>query len=245
MALPTNRREFRDFVMRALGEPVIEINVSEDQVQDKIDSALRYYWDYHYDGSEKVYYKALLTPEDIQNKYITMPENIFGVINVFEIGRSIGANDMFNVRYQIALNDLYTLTSVSMVPYHMAMTHLQLLEEMLVGRQPIRYNRHQNRCYIDMDWNIVTPGMYLIIEAYQVIDPDEFPRCWGDRWLARYTECLIKEVWGNNLKKFGNMKLPGGVTFNGQQIYTEAVQERKDMEKEMISLSLPSLDQIG
>jgi hypothetical protein len=242
MALPTSRPQFKEYCLRKLGKPVIEINVDDDQVEDRIDEALRYY---HFDGADKIYYKHQITAQDKTNRYVTMPDNIIGVVNIFEIGQALNTNNLFNIRYQIALNDLYTLTSVSMVPYYMAMQHVQFLEQMLVGKQPLRYNRHQNQCFIDMDWNIINVGDYLIVEAYQIVDPDLFPRCWGDRWLSRYAECLIKQQWGQNLKKFEGMQLPGGLKFNGQTIYNEATQERADLEKEMMSISLPAVDMIG
>lgn len=246
MAVPTTRSEFAEYCLRKLGKPVIEINVDDDQVSDRIDEALRWYWDYHFDGSEKTYYKKIITAEDIANRYITMPENIIGVINIFDMGSALGMNNLFNIRYQIALNDLYTLTSVSMVPYYMAMSHVQFLEQMLVGKQPIRYNRHINKLYIDMAWDQVAAGNYLVVEAYQVVDPDVYSDAWGDRWLGRYAACLIKQQWGQNLKKFEGMKMPGGLTFNGQKIYDEATEERADLEKEMIyTYSLPASDMIG
>ena len=187
-----------------------------------------------------------MTANDKVNKYITMPDNIIGVVNLFPIGQALNTNNLFNIRYQIALNDLYTLTSVSMVPYYMALQHVQFLEQMLVGQQPLRYNRHMNRLYIDMSWDIVSEGDYLVIEAYQVIDPDTYTRAWNDRWLARYAEALIKQQWGQNLKKFGGMQLPGGITFNGQQIFDEATIERKELEQEMVyTYSLPVADMIG
>jgi hypothetical protein len=133
-----------------------------------------------------------------------------------------------------------------MVPYYMAMQHIQFLEQMLVGQQPLRYNRHTNRCYIDMNWEVVTVGDFIVLESYQIVDPNVYTKVWSDRWLQRYTSCLIKQQWGTNLKKFGDMKLPGGLSFNGQKIYDEATQERKDLEKEMTSnYSLPITDMIG
>ena len=246
MASPTTRAEFKENCLRRLGKPVIEINVDDDQVEDRIDEALRYYWDYHFDGSSKTYYKYQVTQTDKDNQYITIPENIIGVINIFDLGSALGTNNLFNIRYQIALNDLYTLTSVSMVPYYMAMQHIQFLEQMLVGRQPLRYNRNTNKLYVDMDWNRFNVGEYLIVEAYEVVDPDEFTDAWSDRWLLRYAACLIKQQWGTNLKKFEGMKMPGGLVFNGQQIYNEATQEREKLEQEMIySYSLPATDMIG
>ena len=246
MAVPSTRAEFTENCLRRLGKPVIEINVDEDQVSDRVDEALRYYWDYHFDGAEKIYYKYEVTQNDKDNKYITMPDNIIGVVNFFDLGNAIGLGNIFNIRYQIALNDLYTLTSVSMVPYYMAMQHVQFLEYMLVGKQPLRYNRHMNRLYIDMDWDRLSVGDYIIAEAYQVIDPATYTDAWADRWLLRYATCLIKQQWGTNLKKFKGMKLPGGLEFNGQSIYDEATQEREMLEKEMIySYSLPATDMIG
>jgi len=246
MAVPTSRSEFTENCLRRLGKPVIEINVDDDQVSDRIDEALRYYWDYHFDGSEKTYYKHIITQQDIDNKYITIPENIIGVVNIFDLGSALGLNNLFNIRYQIALNDLYTLTSVSMVPYYMAMSHIQFLEQMLVGKQPIRYNRHMNRLYIDMSWDQISTDNYLVVEAYQVVDPDTYTNAWADRWLLRYATCLIKQQWGQNMKKFQGMKLPGGLEFNGQKIYDEATQERDVLEKEMIyTYSLPATDMIG
>jgi hypothetical protein len=246
MAVPSSRAEFTEYCLRRLGKPVIEINVDEDQVGDRIDEALLYYWDYHFDGSEKTYYKKIIDQTDIDNRYITMPENIIGVVNIFDLGSALGLNNLFNIRYQIALNDLYTLTSVSMVPYYMAMTHVQFLEQMLVGKQPLRYNRHNDRLYIDMSWDQVAVGNYLVVEAYQVVDPAVYTDAWGDRWLARYATCLIKQQWGQNMKKFRGMKLPGGIEFNGQQIYDEATSERQQLEQEMIyTYSLPATDMIG
>ena len=144
MAVPTTRAEFKEYCLRKLGKPVIEINVDDDQVEDRIDEAIKYYWDYHFDGSEKIYYKHQITDTDKANKYITLPENIIGAVSIFPVSDpSIGSQDLFNIRYQIALNDLYTLTSISMVPYYMVMTHLGVISEMLVGKQMIRYTRHR------------------------------------------------------------------------------------------------------
>jgi hypothetical protein len=245
MAVPNSKDSFKQYCLRKLGAPVIEINVDDDQVDDRIDEAFRYYWDYHFDGADKVYYKYQITSEDKTNKYITMPDNIIGVVNLFPIGQALNTNNLFNIRYQIALNDLYTLTSVSMVPYYMALQHIQFLEQFLVGQQPIRYNRMINKCYIDMDWNIINPGDYIILEAYQIVDPEVYTKAYSERLLQNYATALIKEQWGSNLKKFEGMQLPGGLRFNGQKIYDEAIQERKELEQFIYSSSLPINDMIG
>ena len=328
MPTPTTRAEFKEYCLRKLGKPVIEINVDDDQVEDRIDEAIKYYWDYHFDGSERLYYKYIIQDSDrrdaikeitivnggtgysnsdtvvitantsdttgtgatatlttnstggivsvsIANNgalytldptvtittstgsgadlrgykggYISLPENIIGVTGIFPIGDpSLSVNDIFNIRYQIALNDLYTLTSVQLTPYYMAMEHLALIQQLLVGQQPVRFNRHTDKLYIDTDWGKLPTGRFILIECYRVIDPNEYRDAWGDRWLSRYCTALIKKQWGNNMKKFSGMQLPGGITMNGQQIYEEATEELAKLEDEMInSYSLPVLDMYG
>jgi hypothetical protein len=247
MAKPTNRAEFKEYCLRKLGKPVIEINVDDDQIDDRIDEALRYYWDYHFDGTEKIYYKHQVTQQDIDNQYITLPENIIGAVSIFNVDDpSIANADIFNLRYQIALNDIHTLTSVSMVPYYMAMEKLALISEMLVGKIPIRYTRHSNKLHIDMKWSKINVGEFLLVEAYEILDPAVYTDVWNDRWLQNYATAKIKANWGANISKYSGMQLPGGVTFNGDRILDDANAEIAKMEEEMISsYSLPVLDMIA
>jgi hypothetical protein len=247
MAIPTNRNDFKEYCLRKLGKPVIEINVDDDQVDDRIDEALKYYADYHFDASDKIYYKHQVTQQNITDKYITLPENIIGAVRVFPIADPmVRSDDLFNIRYQIALNDLYTLTSVSMIPYYMVMEHLALITELLVGQQPIRYTRHKNRLYVDMNWDKINVGEFLLVEAYEVVDPNQYADVWSDRWLQNYATAKIKYQWGSNLTKFSGMQLPGGVQFNGEKIFNDAQQEIEKMEAEMISsYSLPVSDMVG
>jgi hypothetical protein len=127
------------------------------------------------------------------------------------------------------------------------MTHVRMLEELYMGKKPIRYNRHVNKLHIDMDWNNdIAIGEYIIIDCYRVTDPDTYSDVWGDRWLARYATALIKKQWGSNLTKFEGMQLPGGLTFNGAKIYDDADNEITKLEDEMIiGYSLPVADFIG
>ena len=246
MSVPNSRATFKQYCLRRLGRPVIEINVDDDQVEDRIDEALKYYWDYHFDGTEKTYFKYLVTTDDITNKYITLPANILGAVSIYPIGESLSTNNLFNIRYQISLNDLYDLTATTMVPYYLAMQHIQLLEQLLVGQVPIRFNRWTNKLYIDMDWAKCPAGSYIVVEAYQVIDPDTYTQAWGDRWLSRYATSLIKFQWGSNLIKYQDVNLPGGMKFNADKIYNEAKAEIDLLEHEMIhSYSLPISDMIG
>lgn len=247
MAVPASRSEFKEYCLRKLGKPVIEINVDDDQVEDRIDECIKYYWDYHFDGTEKTYYRHQITEQTKTDKYITLPENIIGAVRIFQIGDpSIRASDMFNIRYQITLNDLYQLTTVSLLPYYMAMQHLGTITELLVGQQPIRYNRHTDKLYIDMDWTKIDVGQYILVEAYEVIDPETYTDAWGDRWLQEYCTQKIKYQWGTNLTKFIGLQLPGGVQFNGEKIMDDAEKAIEKLEQEMISsYSLPVADMIG
>jgi hypothetical protein len=243
MTIPSSRDELIEYCLRKLGKPVIEINVSDDQVQDRIDEALKYYYDYHFDGAEKMYLKYQVTETDVANKYLTIPENIIGVVNIFDIGSAIASANMFDIRYQIALNDLYQYTNDSIVPYYLNIQRIRMYEEILVGKQPIRYNRHINKLYIDMSWAKIKVGSYIIVEAYQVVDPTVYTDAWGDRWLAKYATSLIKRQWGSNLTKYSNIPLMGGITFNGDKILAEAEREIAELESEMISsYSLPVVD---
>ena len=138
MALPTSRTEFKDYCLRKLGFPVIEINVEDMQVEDRIDESFSYYWDYHFDGVERDFYKKSITQDDIDNRYLTIPDNIIGAVRIFDIGNNLSTNNLFNIRYQISLNDLYDLTSFnqSLVTYYTNLQHIKFIEELPVGRQP-------------------------------------------------------------------------------------------------------------
>jgi len=246
MAIPATRSDFKAYCLRRLGAPVIDINVDDDQVEDRIDEALTFFWDYHFEGAEKTYYKYQIKQADITNKYITLPVNIIGAVNIFPVGEALSTNNLFNIRYQITLNDLYDLTATTMVPYYLAMQHIQFLEQLLVGQQPLRFNRYTNILHLDMGWDNVFAGQYLIVEAYQVVDPTVYSGVWGDRWLTRYAAALIKRQWGDNLTKYTAVNLPGGNKFNADKIRDDAQKEIEMLEQEMITTwSLPVSDMIG
>lgn len=247
MAKPTTREELKDYCLRQLGAPVLEINVADEQIEDCIDDAIQYYHDYHFDGTEKVFLAHQVTDTDVANKYIDIPEAVIGVINIFDVGDSYSTNNLFNIRYQIALNDLFAFNYGPFAPYYMALQNVALAEELFVGRQSLRFNRHTNRLYIDMAWGEkVVVGEYIIVEGYSALDPETYSDVYNDRWLKRYTTALIKKQWGTNLKKFEGLQMPGGITFNGQKIWDEATDEISQLEGEMInSYSLPVSDMIG
>jgi hypothetical protein len=247
MAQPTSRTLFKEWCLRKLGKPVIEINVDQDQVEDRIDEALAYYWDYHFDGTERTFLKHQITEQDKTNGYIDVPENIIGVVNLFSIGSSITASTgMFNVQYQFVLNNIHDMVNYNLTNYYMSMANLQFMEELLVGAQPIRYNRNINRMHIDTDWKRLSTGDYIVAEAYSIVDPNVYADVWKDRWLQNYATAKIKYQWGTNLTKFTGMTLPGNVQFNGEQILNDALTEITKLEEEMIvSYSLPVIDMIG
>lgn len=247
MATPTNRTEFKKYCLRELGYPVLEINVDDDQVEDRIDDALEYYRDFHYDGTEHDFYKVAVTQTDIDNGYLTLPETIIGVVGVMPIGAGLNTNNLFNLRYQITLNEIYDWAHSTFANYTMSMERIALMQELFVGKQLVRYNRHTDRLYIDMDWeNKVSAGEFIVVECYKTVDPTAYADVWGDRWLRKYATQLIKRQWGTNMKKFTGMQLPGGVQFSGQEIYQEADEEIKRLEEEMVNTySLPTYDLMG
>jgi hypothetical protein len=235
MSQPSTRAEFKEYILRKIGHPVIQINVSDEQIEDRIDEALSFFRDYHYDGSQLIYLKHQLTQEEIDQGYINVPERLLGIVRIFDISTSImTGSGFFNVQYQFVLNNLTDLTGYNIQNYYMTMQHLQFLQEILVGRPLIRYNRHVNKLYIDINKKILTPGRWLIIEAYDIIDEQQYSDLWKDRWLQRYAAALVKEQWGLNITKFSNMQLVGGVMFNGEQILNDARIEKKELEDEMI-----------
>jgi hypothetical protein len=232
MSIPSTREQFKDWCLRELGFPVIEINVDDDQVEDRIDQALQYYQQFHFDGVERWYLTHEITSTDMTNKYITIPDSIIGVNRIFPIGSTNASVNMFDLRYQLRLHELYDFTSTSYVQYALTQQHIRTLDLLFSGETPVRFNRHTNKLYIDQNWiSGVTPGEWIVIESFIIIDPNTYTKVYNDLMLKRLATAYIKKQWGNNMKKFGGMQLPGGITMNGQQIYTEAMDEIKELEQ--------------
>ena len=296
MARPNTRASFKEYCLRSLGKPVIDINVDEDQVEDRIDEAVQYFSQYHTDGVERMYLKYKVTAEDKvrlrKNKefnvvepgtyadnieledatntnlggdepsegdlikedgspihledsnivettyeenqnYLVIPDAVLSVINIFPLSDRANLN-MFDVRYQLRLNDLYDFSSTSIVHFEMTMKHLDFLDHILVGEKPIRFNTISNRLYIDMDWQEdIDADEYLIIECYRQIDPTQHTRMFDDMYLKRYATALIKRQWGQNLSKFNGTAMLGGVTLNGPELFSTAIQEQQKLEEEI------------
>lgn len=241
MPVPVDRESFKDYCMRRLGFPVIQINLDDDQIEDRVDEALQFYRDYHFDGTELVYGVHTITSEDVTNQYLTVDPLIIGIKRIFPLSDSIANVNMFDLRYQLRLNELYDFTSASYVNYTLTMQHLRTIELLFVGETPIRYNRHKGLLYIDWGWGTaINPGDVAIMEAYRIIDPNTYPDVWNDRWLKSYCVALLKQQWGANLSKYSGVELPGGITLNGERLYKEGTREKEQLEKNVINdYSLP------
>ena len=237
----TTRQGLIEYCLRALGEPVVEINIDEQQVEDRVDDAIEYFRQYHYDGVEKIYLKTIITQTDINNKYITVSDLVYGITRVFPVASGTSTSkSIFDLQYQLRLNDLYDLTSTSIIYYTQVMSHLALLDMTLNGHPIYRFNRLNNRLYIDTMWQEkMEPGNYILVECYRALDPADAPRMYGDTWLKHYTTALIKRQWATNIKKFSGMQLPGGVTIDGDKLYLEAITEIKELEDEIMNKSAP------
>ena len=323
MAL-ASRQDLQDYSLRRLGHPVIEINVEDGQVSDRIDDALQFFQEYHFDGVERVFVShqivgsklklttniastftkgeivtggtsgatakvdssdgqyiiveeiksgtfvasetltggtsgsiATLSPTDfytkgdIENGYVPIGSGILGVTRLFNFGGAATNNSrdgqLFDLMYQFRMNDLYNLMGADMVYYTIVQSHLTTLEKLLTSERQIRFNRKTDRLYVDTDWDkTFNVGDYIVAEAYAIIDPATYTEVYDDMFLKKYTTALIKRQWGENLKKFAGIQMPGGVTLNGDQIYQEAVQEIQAIEQEMsLKYELPPSFMIG
>jgi len=272
MAIPTTKATFKSYCLRNLGFGVIDINVSDDQADDRIDEALQYFAQYHYDGVERMYLKHLITSAEVTrarandtatatdkidstvtadwlegNNWIPVPDSVISVIQVYPFNEGSTSN-MFDVRYQLRLNDLYDFSSQSILHYDMTMKHLDFLEHILVGETPIRFNQHQNRLYIDMDWanDVTADEDFILIECFRKLDPTTYTDIFDDIYLKRYATALLKRQWGANLSKFNGVTMLGGVTMNGETLYSQAQEEILRLEEQIqLAFELPPMYQIG
>jgi len=370
MAIPTTREEFKWYCLRTLGAPVLEINVDDDQIEDRIDEVLDYWQLYHYDGIEQLYIAQaisastmILTTNNAQNfqigdtitgltsratctvteetvrtsngnillvknfagvnapsmtgnnnsgvvdttyysgkpfdpakpdvtygstpaqfggflpgetitnqyaapgapqpaagqvvtatlssttpvvygqydnRYIDIPDNIYGITKVYSIGQASSSKNIFDLQYQLRLNDLYDLTSTSIVYYNTVMNHLDLLDFELNGHDLYRFNRLQNRLYLDVNWQTdLSFGQYVLIQGYGIMDPNKWSNIWNENWIKRYGVAVFKRQWATNIKKFSGLQLPGGVTLDGDKLYAEAMEEIRELQDELQNKSAP------
>ena len=266
MATPTSKATLKEYCLRRLGKPVLEINVSDDQVDDAIDYTLQKFQQYHYDGAERCYLKHKVTQDVINrsetdttstskagndtwsegNGYIEIPDHILTIEGIFSFTDK-GTSNMFDIRYQMRLNDLYDFTSTQFYHYYMIQQHLGTIDFLLEGLKPTRYIATQDRLYLDMDWKTdVVLDQYILIKAWRALDPNTWTEIYDNMWVKDYTAAKIKKQWGSNMTKFQNVQMPGGVTLNGEMIYNDAVQELKDLDEQLrTEWETPPLDMIG
>lgn len=230
MATPTSRATLIEYCKRRLGDPVIEINVDDDQVEDRVDEALQYYQEYHSDATVRTYLKHQVTATDVSNEYITLSNNILFVSKMFPLESSFNqSRNFFDIKYQMMLNDIADLMNFAgdLAYYEQMQQYLSLLDMKLNGVPQVLFSRRQNRLYIFGDFadGDIKAGDYIVAEVYTIVDPSAHTSVFNDMFVKEYTTALIKQQWGNNLIKFDGMQLPGGVVLNGRQIYDDATGE--------------------
>ena len=276
MAKPASRQQLIDYCLRRLGAPVLEINVDDDQVDDLVDDALQYFQERHFDGVERMYLKYKITQTDLDrgrgrntdgvgivtttassttgnafnfyetSNYIQVPDSVIGIEKIFKFDTSSISGGMFSIKYQLFLNDLYYFNSVELLQYAMVKSYLEDIDFLLTTDKQLRFNKRQNRLYLDLDWASQSANQYIVIDCYRILDPNTFTNVYNDSFIKKYLTALIKRQWGQNLIKFRGVKLPGGIELNGREIYEDAEKELEDIKQRMtLEYELPPYDFIG
>ena len=283
MAQPTSRTEFKEYCLRQLGAPVLEVNLATEQCDDLIDDAIQYFQERHFDGVSQIYMKYRVTQEDIDrgrastngnygtagivtetasaniagtattfsyyenSNYLQIPPEVIGVTKIYHFdGLNTATNNMFSVKYQLFLNDIYYWGSTEILSYAMTKTYLSDIQFLLTTEKQIRFNQRMDRLYLDVDWGSLAVGDFIIIDCFRALNPNDYTRVWNDSFLKRYTASLFKRQWGQNLLKFQGVKLPGGVELNGRQIYDDGMKDLEIIREQMSNTyELPPLDMIG
>ena len=284
MSTPSSRSEFKQYCLRQLGAPVLEINLADEQCEDLIDDGVQFFQERHFDGVARMFLKYQIRQSDIDrgqasksdtgvskagivtttasatiagvattfdwyenSNYIQVPPSVIGVFKVLHFdGANSITNNMFSVKYQLFLNDIYYWGSTEVLTYAMVKTFLEDVEFALTTQKQIRFNKREDRLYLDIDWGSVTVGDFLVMECFRMLDPNDYNRVWNDSFLKPYVTALMKRQWGQNLLKFQGVKLPGGIELNGRQIYDDGEKELERIRELMSSTyELPPLDMIG
>ena len=271
MAEPASREQLKDYCLRKLGHPVLEINVDDDQIEDSIDDALQYYRMRHYDGVELAYMKHKFTAADetkfetsnttttigsgasatsweVRDRYLNLPADVVGVSKVFGLASNAIRNNLFGIEYQIFLNDLYAVGSLDFLNYYMVKQWMESMDMILNNGSFVqfRFNMRQDRLYIDVGKDMLDEDVHVIVECHRALDPDTYTQVYSDIFLKKYTTALIKRQWGQNLIKFNGIQLPGGVAINGREIFEDAQKEIAEIEEmSTTTYELPPFDMIG
>jgi hypothetical protein len=244
----TTRQNLIDYCLRRLGAPVTEINVDDDQVSDRIDDAIEFFQEYHFDGVEKVFLKHTITQDDIDNEYLVVADAVISVLRILPIPNfNAFQTGFFNEEYQLRLQDLENFRASTMIDWAMSQVNFSLVEHLFSIQPTLLFNRKQNKMYLETDWDDkFDVGTIIIIEAYRALDPATYTEVYNDMFLKKYATALIKQQWGSNLKKFTGVTLPGGITLDGQTIFSEATEEINKIEEEMsLKYELPIDGYVG
>lgn len=230
MAIPSSRQELVEYCLERCGHPVISINIAPKQLDNCIDDALQYWREYAIDGQERTFLIHQITATDIANRFIPMPANVISVINVYGANAGNSSGTLFNVDYHITADAILGITGGSpgggVSQYFITKQYLADVNWLFNPDAPFRYRIHNQRLFIDTDWNAKFPeGAYVMVECYAWIDPAVYASVWGNWQLRELAAAMVKRQWGDNLRKFNNVALPGGVVLNGEAIYQGALQE--------------------
>jgi hypothetical protein len=237
MANPSSRQGLINWCKRRLGDPVIEINVDDDQLEDRVDEALQVFQEYHSEATHRTFLKHQVTADDVTNEYIPVSTDVITVTKMFALKSGSINKNFFDIKYQMHLNDIADLHSYigDLAYYEQMQQYLSLLDMKLTGSPQVDFVRKQNRLYVHGDFQDgdIKAGDYIVAEAYTIIDSSTHTAVWNDMWLKEYTTALIKQQWGANLIKFEGMQLPGGVMLNGRQLFDDATQELERLREKL------------
>ena len=180
------------------------------------------------------------------SNYIQVPDSVIGIEKVFKFDTSSISGGMFSIKYQLFLNDLYYFNSVELLQYAMVKSYLEDIDFLLTTDKQVRFNKRQNRLYMDIDWGAQSANNFIVLDCYRILDPNDFTKVYNDSFLKKYLTALIKRQWGQNLIKFRGVKLPGGIELNGRELYEDAEKELDEISKRMsMDYELPPYDFIG
>jgi hypothetical protein len=180
------------------------------------------------------------------SNFIQVPDSIIGIEKIFKFDTSSISSGMWSIKYQLFLNDLYYFNSVELLQYAMVKTYLEDIDFLLSADKQIRFNKRQNRLYIDIDWEAKAKDTFIIIDCYRILNPNDFTKVYNDSFLKKYLTALMKRQWGQNLIKFRGVKLPGGIELNGRELYEDAERELDQLRQRMsMDYELPPYDFIG
>jgi hypothetical protein len=232
MALPQSRAEFKAYCLRKLGDGVIDINVSDEQVEDRIDEALYFFREYHDEAIERVFIKVQLTQTDIDNKYITLPSNVIQIEQIIPLSSISSQNSIFSDEFQYWSHNAHEITNSELQYFFVGMRHLEMIQHSFDLLSPFEFNRITRKLYIFDNWTRYAEDDYIALLGFIVID-EAVGDLWSNQFFFRYATALIKRQWGENLSKYDGVAVLGGITFNAARMIQEADDEITKLETQI------------